>query len=1264
MRRICLLLTAFLLIANISIYAANKVTVASGNWNNAAVWGGSVPLASDNITISVGHVITININPPSIAIVIVNGTLSFDATGTGRAFTITGSFTINAGGIFNCIAPGTATTSTLNYNGNTFTNNGTFNMVNGTNVCNVVFGGAIAQTINGTGTTTFNKFKLNNTGGTFSITYGGGAFSSTITNTTKVLTSFTVVDSLIISRGLMILNGQNNSTLTHTVGHLRMGSATSIMSSSIDIGSGSVTINVNTALIMNDATNAGETFTVNGVFQSPNMSQSNSAIAFAMLGPNSDGGANNKTICNIIGDVNIPDLLGIVGNSRLYTGTDPKRPQLNFSGNVYIQYLKSYTIDIPLTSQDIFIKSFYFGLFDSLGTHPVITLNGGTAASPKTWNVPFNVFDAPIQNSAPLIGDPIVALISESAADWVVNGVREIVNGSSMAIHSNDTLKVNGILIVDSGGEIAGSETETDSTGFVSTAGPLLLFGTNGAIKVLNSTLGNGLLTDAVSNVSIKNRTADFNWNLSAINNSGKILYSSSVAQTITTRTYNKLFIDNIGSKSMLGTITVNDSIHCSSALSMSSFSINAKKNVVLNAGVGGSGGIIFNGTVSQNIGGTSTNWGNLTINNANGINCVTDINVNAIVVFILGKLNTFTAAKLVLGSSGNHAGASAGSYVNGPISKTTTSTSAFTFPTGDATSFRNFEVIPLTSNSTIWTGQYLASAFSNTISVTAPIIYVSNIEHVLLTRSGATPADAKVKLNWEAASAFADTIGLRVASWSGSSWTNAGKFFSAGNATAGSITSTIVSAFNAFTFGRVAANTLSTGTLSSSSFCKGTVSSVPFTSTGTYNAGNIYTVQLSNEVGSFASADTIGLLASISNNGSVIVTIPFSVVDGAAYRVRIVSSNPSVVGSDNGTNFSITSPPVLSVTSASGNSICASGTTTLNSLTSGGTGPYSYIWNTGETTTSILAIVGSYSLTVTDANGCTGNSAISISSTSCAIPTNITASSITGNKVTIAWTGNTCAVKYRIQIRVTGATTWSTIAVNAPTVTKTISTLLALTTYEYRVRTDCNSTGTVASAYSTIQTFTTLCNCAKPAAINFTNITQTNTTVNWTGNTCAMKYRIQHRIQGITTWTTSAINAPAVSKTLSGLINSTTYEIRMRSDCNANGTLNSGWSTIQTFTTQLRLENSETTYSGYDFVIFPNPANGSFNLNINSNSDGTGSICITNILSQEILNTIIELKQGENDFSYTIENIASGIYFMALKTDDGVITKKLNINK
>lgn len=66
-----------------------------------------------------------------------------------------------------------------------------------------------------------------------------------------------------------------------------------------------------------------------------------------------------------------------------------------------------------------------------------------------------------------------------------------------------------------------------------------------------------------------------------------------------------------------------------------------------------------------------------------------------------------------------------------------------------------------------------------------------------------------------------------------------------------------------------------------------------------------------------------------------------------------------------------ITDPPVLIATLTSSPSSGTDGSVTAN--VSGGTADYSYSWNNGETTASLTGLaVGVYTVTVTDANGCT----------------------------------------------------------------------------------------------------------------------------------------------------------------------------------------------------------------------------------------------------------------------------------------------------
>lgn len=80
---------------------------------------------------------------------------------------------------------------------------------------------------------------------------------------------------------------------------------------------------------------------------------------------------------------------------------------------------------------------------------------------------------------------------------------------------------------------------------------------------------------------------------------------------------------------------------------------------------------------------------------------------------------------------------------------------------------------------------------------------------------------------------------------------------------------------------------------------------SVPFTATGTYTASNVFTAQLSDANGSFASPVDIGTLSS-TTSGTINATIPFATASGTGYRIRVVSSTPGITGTDNGTDIVI----------------------------------------------------------------------------------------------------------------------------------------------------------------------------------------------------------------------------------------------------------------------------------------------------------------------------------------------------------------------
>lgn len=99
--------------------------------------------------------------------------------------------------------------------------------------------------------------------------------------------------------------------------------------------------------------------------------------------------------------------------------------------------------------------------------------------------------------------------------------------------------------------------------------------------------------------------------------------------------------------------------------------------------------------------------------------------------------------------------------------------------------------------------------------------------------------------------------------------------------------------------------NSINTSSLSASTFCQNQNIIVAYIANGTYSAGNIFTAQLSNASGSFTSPVNIGSVSATAS-GSINATIPSNTPAGTGYRVRVVSGNPVVTGSDNGSNITI----------------------------------------------------------------------------------------------------------------------------------------------------------------------------------------------------------------------------------------------------------------------------------------------------------------------------------------------------------------------
>jgi hypothetical protein len=189
-----------------------------------------------------------------------------------------------------------------------------------------------------------------------------------------------------------------------------------------------------------------------------------------------------------------------------------------------------------------------------------------------------------------------------------------------------------------------------------------------------------------------------------------------------------------------------------------------------------------------------------------------------------------------------------------------------------------------------------------------------------------------------------------------------------------------------------VASATVATGAILSPNYCSNNMTpvSVPFTVTGTINAGNIYTAELSNNTGSFASPTTIGTLTSSATGAlSVSTIIPGGLTAGTAYRIRVNASDPAATGTDNGANITIADAPIVSITCVPTDGIICNG----NSASLSATGGSVFFWTpipslNNPSNQNVIATPSAtqiYTVVGADINGCNNSATFTVTVENCA---------------------------------------------------------------------------------------------------------------------------------------------------------------------------------------------------------------------------------------------------------------------------------------
>jgi hypothetical protein len=167
----------------------------------------------------------------------------------------------------------------------------------------------------------------------------------------------------------------------------------------------------------------------------------------------------------------------------------------------------------------------------------------------------------------------------------------------------------------------------------------------------------------------------------------------------------------------------------------------------------------------------------------------------------------------------------------------------------------------------------------------------------------------------------------------------------------------------NVFTLSEaVASASIAAPTLPASVYCVGANLQLSFNATGTFGSGNVFTAQLSDANGSFATPTTIGSLSSITP-APISVNIPTGATGGTGYKIRVVASTPATTGAES-IPFTVSVPAATPVITSNG-----------FSLSSTGSGPFVWFFNgnpiAGATSATYTPTqLGSYTVGIEN-NGC-----------------------------------------------------------------------------------------------------------------------------------------------------------------------------------------------------------------------------------------------------------------------------------------------------
>jgi hypothetical protein len=318
--------------------------------------------------------------------------------------------------------------------------------------------------------------------------------------------------------------------------------------------------------------------------------------------------------------------------------------------------------------------------------------------------------------------------------------------------------------------------------------------------------------------------------------------------------------------------------------------------------------------------------------------------------------------------------------------------------------------------------------------------------------------------------------------------------------------------------------------------------------------------------------------------------------------------------------------------------------------------------------------------------------------SATCGTPSGLNATSIAQTTATLNWGTVSGATSYNLQWKVSTSNTWTTVS-NLTSTTYNLTGLTASTTYNYQVQAVCTGGN---SAYSTAASFTTLAtgggNCTDAYEANNTRNTAkvipvntdvkaqiaTATDVDWNrfSNTNATRnikidlttlpadydlklYRTTSLLATSELSGTSSeqiiYNTNTVSTSYYAQVygyggafsNTQCYTLRVSLSATAFRTDGSTDGPVEEFEIPLQLES-------LGFGLYPNPATNQVIVEVPMIAEQDVMVSIIDPAGKAAITQHRTLGKGDNQITFDVQTLPSGVYFVQVRNGESVLTRKL----